>query len=251
VQPQQNATAEIDEIKADPSAVSPDIGKAPGIDIDAGIGDGVVVAPDVSQPVVKTDVAKPVTEEVAVATTKTPDIAIPADGIDIDPIDKPVAVSDKPVDTATALPGDDMTGGNDRGGLDAIRAREAASDVSGAALSGINDKLDDIFRRLDSVEKKVASLVPSSPQLSHQGDVPALDVPGMSDDLSAPLKPRIIENVVLRGVAPSGTAWINTESGMVEAKVGDMVAGAGTIQSFQNYRGRWIAVTEQGIILPK
>lgn len=192
------------------------------------------------------------------------DTPVAADkSLDITPIIAP------PVDTAVKIdapikidPLDEMVGGSDRGGLASMKddAQEAAPVidapvVASADIAALASRLDEVVKRIETIEKKVASFGASfegtaeikTPVASEKPEV----LPAVADGgVSAPLKPPIIENVVLRGVSRD-IAWIATGKGVVEVKVGDSIEDAGVVESFQNYRGRWIAVTDKGIILPR
>lgn len=164
---------------------------------------------------------------------------------------------------AAVDPLDEMVGGKDRGGLDsmkedaveAVPVKEAAP-VANADIAALASRLDEVVKRIETIEQKVASFGASfegnTEIKTPVADVkPSVTLSAVVDGgVSAPLKPPIIENVVLRGVSRD-IAWIATGKGVVEVKVGDSIEDAGVVESFQNYRGRWIAVTDKGIILPR
>jgi hypothetical protein len=156
-------------------------------------------------------------------------------------------------------PLDEMVGGTDRGGLSSMKdeaTTRVAAPTPNADIAAIAARLDEVVKRIDAIEHRVASF---GAAFDGNGETktpitaakPAATIPAVvTGSVSAPLKPPIIENVVLRGVSRD-TAWIATSNGVVQVKVGDSVAEAGVVESFQNYRGRWIAVTDKGIILPR
>jgi hypothetical protein len=168
-----------------------------------------------------------------------------------------------PVDaqpTANTAPVDELVDSTDRGGIATMK--EAGKDVGtvgapSVQLEEIASKLDAVVKRIDVIEEKVAALsntstslpvvAPTAPSATAAKEVSDWVSNG---DITAPLKPEIIENATLRGVSRD-VAWIAIGKDVKEYKVGDTVQDAGVIESFQNYRGRWIAVTSQGIILPR
>jgi hypothetical protein len=168
-----------------------------------------------------------------------------------------------PLDTAIKLdPLDEMVGGSDRGGLASMKSDTPepapvndTSTIASADIAKLASRLDDVVKRIETIEQKVASFGASfggtgEVKTPLAADKPSI-LPAVADaGVSAPLKPPIIENVVLRGVSRD-IAWIATSKGVVEVKVGDTIENAGVVESFQNYRGRWIAVTDKGIILPR
>ncbi|MDW9479038.1 hypothetical protein GOB57_10220 [Sinorhizobium meliloti] len=208
-----------------------------------------------------------VDKPVAVDTPAAADIPVgnaPPVSLDLPPVststtnDTPVK-ADAPVNVD---PLDEMVGGDDRGGLasmkdDAVETapvKEAAA--AGADIAALANRLDEVVKRIETIEQKVASFGASfdaNPGIkATPADAkPPVTLPAADDGVvSAPLKPPIIENVVLRGVSRD-IAWIATGKGVIEVKVGDSIEDAGVVESFQNYRGRWIAVTDKGIILPR
>jgi hypothetical protein len=226
---------------------------------------------------VKEPVAEPIGGPVdGSAAASLPSLDLP--GTTPAAVDKPVAADKSlditpiiapPVDTAVKIdapikidPLDEMVGGSDRGGLASMKddAQEVAPVidapvVASADIAALASRLDEVVKRIETIEKKVASFGASfegtaeikTPVASEKPEV----LPAVADGgVSAPLKPPIIENVVLRGVSRD-IAWIATGKGVVEVKVGDSIEDAGVVESFQNYRGRWIAVTDKGIILPR
>jgi hypothetical protein len=184
-----------------------------------------------------------------------------APSIDLPVATPPLESTPVKVDTPVNIdPLDEMVGGKDRGGLDSMKDEAApvveASPIANADIATLVSRLDEVVKRIETIEKKVASF-----GASFDGDTefktpvaeakPSVTLPAVADGgVSAPLKPPIIENVVLRGVSRD-IAWIATGKGVVEVKVGDSIEDAGVVESFQNYRGRWIAVTDKGIILPR
>jgi hypothetical protein len=178
-----------------------------------------------------------------------PSLALPAVG-------QPAAQAPAKID-----PLDEMVGGSDRGGLSSMKGdtdeapAKTAAPIANADIAALASRLDEVVKRIDAVEQRVASFgatfggntVAKAPG---SAETPVTRPAGVDGDVTAPLKPPIIENAVLRGVSRD-IAWIATGKDVVEVKVGDTVADAGVVESFQNYRGRWIAVTDKGIILPR
>ncbi|MCV9965077.1 hypothetical protein OIU34_24575 [Pararhizobium sp. BT-229] len=220
-----------------------------------------VAAPvDGSAPASLPSLELPGTTPVAVDTPVTVDAKNP---IEITPIVAPSVETAVKIDAPVKVdPLDEMVGGSDRGGLASMKddAQEAAPVkeapvVASADIAALASRLDEVVKRIETIEQKVASFGASfegngeikTPVTSEK---PAVLPAAADGGVSAPLKPPIIENVVLRGVSRD-IAWIATGKGVVEVKVGDSIEDAGVVESFQNYRGRWIAVTDKGIILPR
>jgi hypothetical protein len=192
----------------------------------------------------------------APATVDNPVVAEAKPSLELPSAGQPVAQAPAKVD-----PIDEMVGGSDRGGLASMKgdsaespAKEAAP-IGNADIAALASRLDEVVKRIDAIEQRVASFGATfdgnTVAKAHVAADTSVTLPAVADGgVTAPLKPPIIENAVLRGVSRD-TAWIATGKDVVEVKVGDTVADAGVVESFQNYRGRWIAVTDKGIILPR
>lgn len=192
----------------------------------------------------------------APAVVDNPVVAEAKPSLELHASGQPVAQAPAKVD-----PIDEMVGGSDRGGLSSMKGdttevpvKEAAP-IGNADIAALASRLDEVVKRIDAIEQRVASFgatfdgntVAKAPVAA---DTSVTLPPVAEGGVTAPLKPPIIENAVLRGVSRD-IAWIATGKDVVEVKVGDTVADAGVVESFQNYRGRWIAVTDKGIILPR
>jgi hypothetical protein len=190
------------------------------------------------------------------AAVDNPVVAEAKPSLDLPAATLPVAQAPAKVD-----PLDEMVGGSDRGGLASMKGEtteapvKEAAPIANADIAALASRLDEVVKRIDAIEQRVASFgatfdgntVAKAPVAADNH----VSLPAAADgDVTAPLKPPIIETAVLRGVSRD-IAWIATDKDVVEVKVGDTVADAGVIESFQNYRGRWIAVTDKGIILPR
>lgn len=181
-----------------------------------------------------------------VAATDTPTLALPAA--------TPAPVKADPID--------EFVGGADRGGLASMKDDTPVAAVvapTSDQFAGLSSRIDEIVARIERIETRVAELAQGStdaaPVSGGPGPIvlPASDAaPAVSTSgvIDAPLKPPIIDTAVLRGVSRD-VAWIAVGKDVVEVKVGDTIPDAGVVESFQNYRGRWIAVTDKGIILPR
>lgn len=220
-------------------------------------GTASAVLPPIELPGASETAEKPAPIDTTAVADATPSINLP---VAVTPAEQTPIKAETP---AAVDPLDEMVGGKDRGGLDSMKEPTVeaapvmeAAPVANADIAALASRLDDVVKRIETIEKKVASF-----GASFEGNAkietpvaeakPSVALPAVADvGVSAPLKPPIIENVVLRGVS-RGIAWIATGKGVVEVKVGDNVEDAGVVESFQNYRGRWIAVTDKGIILPR
>jgi hypothetical protein len=52
----------------------------------------------------------------------------------------------------------------------------------------------------------------------------------------------------LKGVS-RGMAWVKTSTGIIEARVGDIIADGGRVLGITEYNGSWMVSTEKGLIL--
>lgn len=163
-----------------------------------------------------------------------------------------------PVDTVIDDPLKDMVGGSGRGGIDALKDK-APVVAPVAAPAEQSEDLASILSRLGSLESKVEKLADSFDnyvQLQPAAAAPAKPAVTRSDarpvvqsgEIIPPMKPPIIEGASLKGIA-GDLAWISTGSGVVEVRIGDTVPKGGKVVAFKNYRGSWIVVTTDGLIV--
>lgn len=220
-------------------------------------GTAPAVLPSIDLPGASETAGKPAPADTTVVADATPSINL---SVATSPAEQTPVKAETP---AAVDPLDEMVGGKDRGGLDSMKEDavevapgKAQAPVANADIAALASRLDEVVKRIETIEKKVASFGASFEGGSEirtpvAEAKPSVALPVVADGgVSAPLKPPIIENVVLRGVSRD-IAWIATDKGVVEVKVGDSIEDAGVVESFQNYRGRWIAVTDKGIILPR
>lgn len=210
-----------------------------------------------SDPVVTSPVLVQPAAEAPVQTTDAP-LTIPsldpAPAVTTPVINEPSAtlpVAD-PLPAAVADPLKDMVGGSDRGGIDAMKDKPVAADPVPAQ----SQDLASILSRLGSLEGKVDKLVESFDNHVELKTEPAPAAVARTEaqpiiqsaDVVPPMKPLIIEGTSLKGIA-GDLAWISTASGVVEVRIGDEVPKGGKVVAFKNYRGSWIVVTTDGLIV--
>jgi hypothetical protein len=135
------------------------------------------------------------------------------------------------------------------------------------------DDFDALVARIDAIQADVASVRKLAESFNNRVDVPAqptapktpeslpgldVDAGGLNpnatpvasfDSVTPPLKPIIISGVALKGVSRD-VAWIKAgNSDTIEVRVGDDLPKGGKVVSIRNYRGDWIIVTSEGIIV--
>lgn len=171
------------------------------------------------------------------------------------PADLPAA---KPPVLVKTDPVDDLVGGSDRGGIDAVKTPVVAAPPSAAPSDGRDyaKELDALIARFDALEGKVDKLadgfdavIQANGPAAREDRSQVAEVPAAaSSDVVPPMKPPIVEAASLKGVA-GDLAWISTKSGVVEVRVGDSVPNAGKVVAIRNYRDQWIVVTTDGLIV--
>jgi len=129
-------------------------------------------------------------------------------------------------------------------------------------LDTLENVANEVSERLAKLEKIFGSLPisisdePGGVDIQISGNIEGTDfaeapmntVSVPSPDVKPPLKPTIIEDMSLKGVS-RGMAWVKTANGVIEARVGDKIEGAGRVLGIKQYRGVWMAATENGLIL--
>jgi hypothetical protein len=214
-------------------------------------------------------VAVPPLATPSIPNVETNDTAPPALTIPELPVSAPVAdtpaleIPSSPVSVEVAAPvlaeNDplaDLVGGKERGGIDAMKeSKEIVIPESSPEPKVSSQEVAALASRLEALEAKVDRLADSFDNLVEtpvKAGTPVDFKPSapitVGSDLVPPLKPAVFEDVILKGVA-GDVAWVSTKSGVVEVKVGDEVPGVGKVVSFRNYRGDWIVVTTDGLIV--
>jgi hypothetical protein len=135
------------------------------------------------------------------------------------------------------------------------------------------DEFDALVARIDSMQEDVAAVRKLAESFDHQvaaPSAPAQALPGVTPSVDAgedvglnpnakpvasfdsvipPLKPIIVNGVVLKGVSRD-VAWIKVgDAQTIEARVGDELPKGGKVVAIRNYRGDWVIVTSEGIIV--
>lgn len=222
-------------------------------------GQEVAAAKPVPAPVVPATpvVAPPAVDAAPSAPELTLDLpAAPAVDVPQAPIvggKAPVAIPVMPKPAADPI--DDLVGGSDRGGIDAVKSApvELQSDPVPSGRD-FGKEIDALVARLDGIEDRVVKLADGfdnfvQAKVESVPSQPVVQTPApVAPDAVPPLKPPIIESASLKGVAGE-LAWISTKSGTIEAKVGDTVPNAGKVVAIRNYRDQWIVVTTDGLIV--
>lgn len=162
---------------------------------------------------------------------------------------------------------DDLVSG-DRGGITSMREQEddtkshPVSAETAAELKAVLERIssleasvdakiqsvsDDLNGRLSDLEAKLTSgsAVVRHPVASSEAPVSHTPVAAGSQP---PLKPTIVENMSLKGVS-RGMAWVKTDAGIIEARVGDSIGDVGRVLGITEYNGAWMVSTEKGLIL--
>lgn len=223
--------------QADPAPVAPPTAQAPAITI-----------PQLGSPA-----EQPKPAEINPATTPSaPALALPS-APDLSQGGQDLASTPAP---AADDPYKGMIGGAERGGIDALKNQppkvEAPAPVASAApsadVAALSARLDALEGKVDRLSDKFDNFVDATIKEPVKASAPVVSAPVQSGDIVPPMKPPIIEDVSLKGVAGE-VAWISTKSGVIEVKVGDDVPNGGKVVSFRNYRGDWILVTTTGLIV--
>jgi hypothetical protein len=161
-----------------------------------------------------------------------------------------------------------------RGQIDAVRlSSSAASSELGSAVESLSaavertqkellSRLDELQGRLDRVEglaaaaaSKVEPLSPASGSLPVQINAAQPSV-APAEVLAAPSLPssapevKRITNWIVREVV-NGTAILEGPRGLIGVTSGDIVPGAGRVESIARRGGRWVVATTKGLITPR
>lgn len=177
------------------------------------------------------------------------------------PTEEPPVLVEAPI---AIDPLDGLVGGKERGGIDALKDTAAvatpvvtptpvkqADPASAPEISALERRLAALEGKVDRLSDSFDNYVETSLKVAPSASLPAaapVSAPQALGDIVPPLKPQIIEGVVLKGVAGE-VAWLSGKAGVFEVKVGDPVPNGGNVVSFRQYRGDWVVVTTDGIIV--
>jgi len=125
------------------------------------------------------------------------------------------------------------------------------------APAPVSARLDQLTERLGRIERSVpaASAPPQAPAAASsvtpsprpvQASAPPPN-PQASAKPQAPAEPKKIADWTVREVI-DGVAILQGRRGVIEVSVGDVVPGAGRVQSIARQGGRWIVATNTGVI---
>src|SRR6266545_4806122 len=114
-----------------------------------------------------------------------------------------------------------------------------------------------IAERLDRTEPatKLTKISAALERLERRAGVPAAhaqgDVTGSVSPASAETKPKptIIDDYVVRRVY-DGVALVEGRKGIIEVEPGTTLPGAGRVEEIRRQDGRWVVVTNKGLIVP-
>jgi hypothetical protein len=181
----------------------------------------------------------------------------------------PASAATQPADTQPSLfPTGNVASGS--GTPEKVVPTEVAVDTSKFVSK---DDFDALVSRIDAIQNDVASVRKLAESFNNQVAAPVQPVavktpeilPGLDvdagglnpnatpvasfDSVTPPLKPIIINGIALKGVSRD-VAWIKAgTSDTIEVRVGDDLPKGGKVVSIRNYRGDWIVVTSEGIIV--
>ena len=141
------------------------------------------------------------------------------------------------------------------------------SDLPAAKDIALKSDLKDVLDRLAALESKVDDLADSFSAKVDAPATPALPVPSQTSEVSSgsglnsnalpvasidniepPLKPIVIKGLTLVGVS-GDTAWINTGKDVISVKRSDALPRGGKVEDIRQYRGDWVLIATDGIIL--
>ena len=119
----------------------------------------------------------------------------------------------------------------------------------------VSARLDQLTERLGRIERSVpaASAPPQAPAAASSVPPRPVQASAAAPNLQAsakpqaPAEPKKIADWTVREVV-DGVAILQGRRGVIEVSVGDVVPGAGRVQSIDRQGGRWIVATNTGVI---
>jgi hypothetical protein len=135
---------------------------------------------------------------------------------------------------------------------ESLAAARATMGQSSAATTGQLTKIAEAVERIEKNERKEAERRAQAP--APQQQAPAQDVTGSINPPAPAAAAKAVMPVVpgwtLRRVIDGG-ALVAGPLGLIEIEPGERVPGLGRIEAVRREDGRWVVVTQKGLILPR
>jgi hypothetical protein len=136
-----------------------------------------------------------------------------------------------------------------------ISALRSSHEVGARNANAQFAKVGERFSRLEQAQAepaaKLAQAIQSLERLDRRESASSLTTGSVTPQpAAAPLptpKPQIVHGWVVRDVY-DGTALIEGRRGLIEVSPGDVVPGAGRVEAIRRQDGRWVVITQKGLI---
>jgi hypothetical protein len=211
----------------------------------------VAVNPPLAQPSENQELTFDLPSETAASTTSPVDVPVvgtaPVSTLPGDVV--PTTETALPIPVETATPVQEAAPVSNLPAPEDIALKSDLKDVLDR-LASLEDKVDDLA---DSFSAKVSTpvlqdQVPVSAVSAGSGlNANALPVASI-DNIDPPLKPIVIKDLSLVGVS-GDTAWIKTGGDVISVKKSDTLPNGGKVEDIRRYRGDWVLVATDGIVL--
>jgi hypothetical protein len=146
---------------------------------------------------------------------------------------------------------------------DSLTAARASMSQTTAATTGQLAKITETVERIERAERKeaerrekiattqaaAAPAAPPAPQPQAQALALAPEVTGSINPPARPAKP-VVPGWTLRRVVDGG-AVVGGPFGVIEIEPGERIPGLGRIEEIRREDGRWVVVTQKGLIIPR
>ena len=138
---------------------------------------------------------------------------------------------------------------------------DSSAKSAGVQFSRLSERLDrsdrtqaestgKLAKLTESLERRsVAAATPPSDPVT-TGSLPAKPPPQLHAPATRPAGQPIVEGWTLRNVY-NGAAVIQGRIGLVEVEPGDTIPGLGRIETIRRQDGRWVVVTNRGLIIAR
>ncbi len=106
-------------------------------------------------------------------------------------------------------------------------------------------KMADAIERL---EKKSTTAAAAASDITGSIGTSAATAPAAGANVAKPQRPPVLEGWVLRDVS-GGRAWIESRTALYQVVTGSILPNLGRVESIRREDGRWIVVTQKGLVV--
>jgi hypothetical protein len=128
-----------------------------------------------------------------------------------------------------------------------VERTERAQAEPSARLSKLSETVDRLDKRVATIAAPAPAPSATAAAADVTGSIPSQGTSSVNKDLS---RLPVIPGWTLQRVE-GGTAYISSREGMIEVAVGNALPGGGRVESIRRQDGRWVVVTNRGLVVSR